>query len=140
MAEKFWYYVKDNTQNGPISESKIKEMFTKGLLSPETLVWSAPMKQWASASTVEIFTNIIASTKPLSAQQSTSQTSPQKEVTPQQEPMSQKEPEPQKEDVQKPKSEVQKTTQPSTVEQTEAEKKAKKKSPIKRFFGKIFGK
>jgi uncharacterized RDD family membrane protein YckC len=91
MDEKFWYYVKDNTQNGPVPESKIKEMLANGELGPETLVWSSPMKQWAPASTIEIFSNIIVSTKPQPAQQPAPE--PQKEVT-SQEPMPQEEPEP----------------------------------------------
>jgi len=55
MAEKNWYYVKNNKQEGPIPESKMQEMFEAGLLSPETLVWSESMTEWTPASKEESF-------------------------------------------------------------------------------------
>ncbi len=55
MAEKYWYYVKDNKQEGPIPETKMQEMFDAGLLGPETLVWSESMTQWTPALKIESF-------------------------------------------------------------------------------------
>lgn len=55
MAEKSWYYVKDNKPVGPIPESKMREMFHAGGLSMQTLVWSQPMPNWMPASNIESF-------------------------------------------------------------------------------------
>jgi len=55
MAENYWYYVKDDKQQGPVPESNIREMFDARVLGPETLVWSESMTEWAPASTVESF-------------------------------------------------------------------------------------
>ena len=55
MAEKSWYYVKDNKPMGPIPESKMREMFHTGNLSMQTFVWSQPMTNWMPASTIETF-------------------------------------------------------------------------------------
>ena len=55
MTEKYWYYVKDDKQEGPISESKMQKMFDARLLEPETLVWSDSMMEWTPASKVESF-------------------------------------------------------------------------------------
>ena len=55
MAEKSWYYVKDNKPVGPIPDSRMREMFHTGNLSIQTLVWSQPMPNWMPASTIESF-------------------------------------------------------------------------------------
>ena len=55
MIEKYWYYVKEDKQEGPVPESKMQEMFDTGLLGPETLVWSQFMTEWTPASKVESF-------------------------------------------------------------------------------------
>ena len=54
-AERAWYYIKDNQQVGPLPESGMQGLFDTGTLGAETLVWSEPMKDWASASDVETF-------------------------------------------------------------------------------------
>lgn len=55
MAEKSWYYVKDNKPVGPILESKMHGMFQTGTLEMTTLVWTQPMPNWVPASTIESF-------------------------------------------------------------------------------------
>lgn len=66
MAEKYWYYVKNDKQEGPIPESKMQEMFDTGHLGSETLVWSESVKEWTPASKVESFrVKIIPSPPPL---------------------------------------------------------------------------
>ena len=55
MAEKYWYYVKDDKREGPIPESKMQEMFDTGHLGSETLIWSESMTEWTPVSKVESF-------------------------------------------------------------------------------------
>ena len=55
MTERCWYYGKGNKPVGPIPESKLREMFRTGNLSIQTFVWSQPMTNWVSASTIETF-------------------------------------------------------------------------------------
>lgn len=49
-TEKLWYYIRENKQVGPISESKLKELVDTGQLDRETLIWSESMQEWAPAS------------------------------------------------------------------------------------------
>ena len=55
MTQKYWYYVINNQQEGPIIESELLEMFIKGHLGPETLVWSDSLTNWTPASEIESF-------------------------------------------------------------------------------------
>ena len=55
MTEKYWYYIKDNKQEGPFSESKMQEMFDTGHVGSETLIWSESMTEWTPVSKVESF-------------------------------------------------------------------------------------
>ena len=55
MNESLWYYVKGNKKLGPISESKMQEMFDKGDLVSETLIWSNTLTEWTPASNVQTF-------------------------------------------------------------------------------------
>ncbi|MDD8019767.1 MAG: RDD family protein [Acidobacteriota bacterium] len=55
MAEGYWYYIKDNKQEGPVSEATIQKMFEAGILEKDTLVWSEPMVEWLPASKVDPF-------------------------------------------------------------------------------------
>ncbi|HHT9121461.1 MAG TPA: GYF domain-containing protein [Candidatus Wunengus sp. YC63] len=69
MTERCWYYVKDNKPVGPISESKLYEMFHTGNLSVQTLVWTQPMSNWMPASNVESFRLKASKTMVFSVQQ-----------------------------------------------------------------------
>lgn len=55
MAEKNWYYVKDNKPVGPISERAIQEMFKSGSLNKEILVWTQSLSDWIPASNIVSF-------------------------------------------------------------------------------------
>lgn len=55
ITERYWYYVKDDKAEGPITESKIKELLVAGHLNPETFVWSESLTEWMPASKVESF-------------------------------------------------------------------------------------
>jgi hypothetical protein len=49
VSERLWYYVQNNAQMGPVAESALKHLFRTGALTPETLVWSDLLPQWAPA-------------------------------------------------------------------------------------------
>ena len=41
-----WFYGKDNTQHGPISELEIRALITSGTITPTTIVWREGMTGW----------------------------------------------------------------------------------------------
>ena len=53
MTTRQWYYAIDGSQQGPLSEQEIVQMFAAGRLRPETLVWTQGMETWAVASSIE---------------------------------------------------------------------------------------
>lgn len=55
MSERMWYYVKENKQKGPILQSTMQEMFDRGVLEAETLIWSESLSEWTPASKVGDF-------------------------------------------------------------------------------------
>lgn len=55
VAERQWYYAKDNRQIGPVSESGMHELFKAGTIGGGTLVWTESLQDWAYASSFEVF-------------------------------------------------------------------------------------
>lgn len=50
-----WYFMKEETQHGPVLEAEIRRMALEGSLEREDLVWSEGMDSWLPASEVGIF-------------------------------------------------------------------------------------
>src|SRR5260370_156106 len=50
MAE--WYYARNNQRLGPVSMEQLKQLSSRGELSPTDLVWKDGMANWAAANTV----------------------------------------------------------------------------------------
>lgn len=50
---RFWYYMKDNQQHGPVSEDELTSRFGHGGLAPDTLVWMKGLKVWTAARDIE---------------------------------------------------------------------------------------
>lgn len=50
-----WYFMKEETQHGPILEAEIRRMALDGSLKREDLVWSEGMDSWLPASEVGLF-------------------------------------------------------------------------------------
>ncbi len=42
-----WYYEKDNTQNGPVSEEELLALYQRGIIQAHNLVWREGMADWA---------------------------------------------------------------------------------------------
>ncbi len=46
-----WYYAEGQERKGPVPEQTLRQMFQRGELSLQTLVWREGMEQWAALST-----------------------------------------------------------------------------------------
>ena len=53
MPERMWYYAISGRQEGPVSESSLRELFQSHRLHPDTMVWREGFKDWTQASFVE---------------------------------------------------------------------------------------
>jgi len=53
MSIRQWYYSVSGDQVGPIAEDDLVRMFQTGRLQPNTMVWTAGLKEWVEASSVE---------------------------------------------------------------------------------------
>lgn len=49
-----WYYAANGKQAGPINESELQLLVSKGTILPDTLVWNKTMKDWTPYKTVEL--------------------------------------------------------------------------------------
>ncbi len=47
-----WYYTIQGSQQGPVSEERLRALAADGTVRPEEFVWTEGMDNWASASTV----------------------------------------------------------------------------------------
>ena len=52
MDIRQWYYVVDGQQLGPVAENNLFQMFRGGRLRPDTMVWTAELKDWVQARSV----------------------------------------------------------------------------------------
>jgi len=63
-----WYYSKDGTQLGPVSEMELKNLLSTGALDARTaLVWKSGMTDWIPAAQVPEFANPFAASDPYAA-------------------------------------------------------------------------
>ena len=53
MAE--WFYGKDNTQHGPVSDLEIRTLITSGEIQAETIIWREGMTDWLPLNDVPEF-------------------------------------------------------------------------------------
>lgn len=51
-AEGSWYYAKNNTKHGPVSNAQLKSLAADGQLQPTDLVWKEGMEEWKPAGRV----------------------------------------------------------------------------------------
>ncbi len=61
MNERQWYYMKNEQQYGPVSESSLVELFHDRTLGPETQVWTQGMEDWRQASSIDELAPLISS-------------------------------------------------------------------------------
>lgn len=52
MAEKSWFYAQNGERKGPVSETEAAALVQNGTISPDTLVWTEGMQDWAQAGSV----------------------------------------------------------------------------------------
>lgn len=53
MHERPWYFLVNNAQQGPVSESELRHLLATGQLGPDTLVWSDLLTAWTAAMEVQ---------------------------------------------------------------------------------------
>jgi GYF domain 2 len=54
-TERYWYYLEDDKQRGPVPENLVGKMLRERVLRPETLIWAEPMTEWIPASEIDVF-------------------------------------------------------------------------------------
>lgn len=64
-----WYYLENDEERGAISEAELLQLFQSGVLHPDTLVWTEPLKDWIPASHI---TGLITPTPTLPLEQQVS--------------------------------------------------------------------
>lgn len=52
---KFWFYIKDQQQHGPIGTFELQKLFEQGVLSGDTFVWTKGSQGWHQAKTEDLF-------------------------------------------------------------------------------------
>lgn len=48
-----WYYAHNNEQLGPVMEEEFRELVSRGVVTPDTLVWNDSMSDWQPYATVQ---------------------------------------------------------------------------------------
>ena len=56
-----WYYGKDNTQHGPVSEQEIHALVSSGQINSSSIIWREGMTDWIPLKDVPEFQSISAS-------------------------------------------------------------------------------
>lgn len=59
-----WYYSKNSTQHGPVSEAELREKLITGEIALTDLVWSQGMPDWTSAANVPQFARVVPTSTP----------------------------------------------------------------------------
>src|SRR5579862_7458355 len=52
MAERSWFYAAGGQQQGPVSETQLRDLIARGMVTSDTLVWSEGMAAWQKAGEV----------------------------------------------------------------------------------------
>ncbi|MEE8575473.1 MAG: DUF4339 domain-containing protein [Thermodesulfobacteriota bacterium] len=55
MSDNLWFYQKDKERIGPLSEGEMKELFERGELTGDSIVWTRGLKKWVRAATIKEF-------------------------------------------------------------------------------------
>lgn len=53
IATRQWYYLINGSQEGPVLEEHLRQLFQLRQLQPETMVWTQGLKNWVIASSVK---------------------------------------------------------------------------------------
>ncbi len=52
MSSNFWYLDRDHTQRGPVGEDEFVRLIRQGVITRETMMWTAGMSEWRPAGQV----------------------------------------------------------------------------------------
>ncbi len=52
MADRMWYYMRDNEQVGPVSPEELLRLLATGTLAADVYVWAEGMSEWRPASEI----------------------------------------------------------------------------------------
>src|SRR5919109_908204 len=52
MAERSWFYATGGQQQGPYGEAQFRDLIARGMVTPDTLVWTEGMAAWKKAGEV----------------------------------------------------------------------------------------
>ena len=61
MSNRSWYYAAQGQQQGPVSESDLRDLIARGVVTGETLIWSDGMAGWEKAGRIPGLISDIAS-------------------------------------------------------------------------------
>lgn len=64
-----WFYGKDNTQHGPVSETDIQNMLSTGEIDANTIVWREGMTDWLPIKNIPELSPTSSSTSPYATPQ-----------------------------------------------------------------------
>ena len=49
MQNRSWFYAAQGQQQGPYPEAQLRDLIARGMITPDTLVWSEGMAGWQKA-------------------------------------------------------------------------------------------
>ena len=52
MSDRIWFHASEGQQKGPFPEAQFRDLIAKGIVRPDTLVWSEGMTGWQKAGAV----------------------------------------------------------------------------------------
>jgi hypothetical protein len=52
MSDRSWFFATEGQQRGPFSDTQLRELIERGMVGPDTPVWSAGMSEWTRAGDV----------------------------------------------------------------------------------------
>jgi hypothetical protein len=64
MSNRSWYYAAQGQQQGPVSESELRDLIARGVVRAETLVWSEGMAGWEKAGRIPGLISGLAAQRP----------------------------------------------------------------------------
>ena len=52
MSNRNWFYASDGQQKGPLPEAQLRDLIARGMVRPDTLVWTEGMSGWQKAAEI----------------------------------------------------------------------------------------
>jgi GYF domain 2 len=64
MSSNFWYLDRDHTQRGPVGEDEFVRLIRQGVITRETMMWTAGMSEWRMAGQVQGISSLFGGAAP----------------------------------------------------------------------------